>query len=163
MFTTGGGAKTPFRNGPRFSSRTWHFYFEENYPDKVNFFVYDGSKAADYVYRERRWPKFGSEIVDEFKGEGGEVDNIPKMIMYSPFDVVEEETPSVNDGIVEFIDAVSGGVGEGGPRKEPGVTHAQKFLKGLIVYWIKPNLLLELSPKGKVYRFYNGYKYIEVR
>ena len=92
-------------------------YFREKFPGIINFFVYDTSKAGDYVFRGKFWPKFGIEIRKELRKKRWDMDGVPKILMYSPFDVMDEETPFENDGVVKLIDSAPIHVGEGGPRK----------------------------------------------
>ncbi|GEM_PF-1826091 len=131
-------------------------YFGEKYPGIINFFVYDTSKADDYVFRGKFWPKFGIEIRKEIRKKRWDMDGVPKILMYSPFDVMEKETPFENDGIVKLIDCAPIDVWEGCPRRTPGVTHVKRSIDTFTVRWIKPNFYLGLSPKGYIYRFDNG-------
>lgn len=90
------------------------YFIKKFHPDEVNFFVYDVSKAPDYVYRNGKVPGKGKEILDEFKKKGWVFRTTPDMLMYSPFDLVKGETPGNNDGRVELIDVLFDGPGKNG-------------------------------------------------
>lgn len=73
----------------------------------------------------------------------------PTIVMYSPYEIIEGETPQSNDGKIKLIDMVYGS-----PFSNKDT---QDYIAGLANYWINTNIFLEDNPDkdGKIYRLHN--------
>ena len=80
----------------------------------------------------------------------------PSIIMYSPFDLVNGETPENNNGKIKQIDIL-----RGGPKNNLQIPN---WIRDFPVWWINPNLFCKATPDkdGLLYRFMNTGDYKKV-
>ena len=117
---------------------------KEQFGDKIEYYGFDATDKEPEQFFVHELEKFSADKayskypIDRVGG------SVPSLLLYSPYDILEGETPDNNDGKIKLIDVA---------RKAPTYDGTLTITQAFIDYWIKPNLLL--NPTEDAYRIFN--------